>query len=190
VSTPAERTVAREEQAMTDAPDDSGESAGGSDAGAAFDEDELLEQAKQAFHNLYLLSLDDDLLNEVTREFGLDDRLVMATRVRQMANAPVRSVYKLHAVASALNRKPDLETDLLADAMGSAIEDRGGFIDGLRRFAESARHTSGQPDAGRLTPARWVQFLVDVGLQHETEPDGGQGDDGGPEEDEHEGTTP
>jgi hypothetical protein len=129
------------------------------------------EEVRRPFHDLYLLSLPDELREEVVTALpgGVP---VMEGVAEEMHDAPVQPVYKLHAVASALVRKPGLlagptDASFLATAIMTGQDDRGRVEDGLKDFALQQQAEAEHADAGRLTPARWQQFLEAIGRQEE-----------------------
>ncbi len=128
------------------------------------------EEVRRPFHNLYLLSLPAVLL----AQFPDVDHLDLVQMSSNMRDAPVQRVYKLHAVASALVRKPALaegrpDASLLASAIMTDDTDRDVVEQGLIAFANQQQQEADQQDAGRLTPERWHQFLRSIGLDAEEE---------------------
>jgi hypothetical protein len=133
------------------------------------------EEVRQPFHDLYLLSLPDDLLLEIVGARLVDNMPDMAGVAGDMASAPVERVYKLHAVASALTRKPELaeqadDRSSLATAMMTGTDDRPTMEQGLATFASRRQQEAEQSGAGRLTPALWREFLGLLKLADDDEP--------------------
>src|SRR5262245_20359461 len=99
---------------------------------SADEPEDFLAPEREAFQVLYILSLPRDLRDRVLgRDRELPD---MATVAEVIGAAPFKSVYKLHAVASALNRNPELrdQVDNLVVALGK--RGSGPIRAGLLRF--------------------------------------------------------
>jgi hypothetical protein len=130
-----------------------------------------LEAFKRAVHGLYEASLPDD---DVGGPGGTGPPrrggppMGVAGAARSLGAQPgVDRVHKLHAVASALTRNPDLassaeERSGLAEAI---VPDKGGdgrtgeeLAERLREFADRARART-----GGLTPGLWREFVEMVG---------------------------
>ncbi len=125
------------------------------------DDGTVLARFRTAVHELYLASLPDGLRPPGT---NAADAAAALVEVREQG---VNRVFRLHAVASNLNRRPDLvdEPDEPVRRMAEAVFDPANeeqAVDvlefGLRRFALSAPGTG-----SALTPARWRTFLRDIG---------------------------
>jgi hypothetical protein len=122
-----------------------------------------VELFRQAVHGLYLASLPDAVLEELDSQGQLGDALVSVSGAAEVLRAaPVHRLFKLHAVASALNRKPALRAN--RDALAFAIEaeddterDRELLANGLDVFAQEA-----ETQGGGLSPDRWDLFLTAI----------------------------
>lgn len=128
------------------------------------EDDGPLADEREAFQGLYILSLPDDLRDRVFERLRPVDLQEVANVI---ATAPFKLVYKLHAVASALNRRPDLADDEanvghLANALGRPDSEQ--IREGLVRFARSG--PGGDPPPP-LTPERWGEFVEALGLEGE-----------------------
>jgi hypothetical protein len=132
-------------------------------------DDPAEDDVRRAFQDLYLLSLPNQLRREAIRELEAEVPLEMTDLANLMERAPVHRLYKFHAVASAVNRRPTLaEGDgapALAQAMGRR-EDQS-VIDGLQTFANAVKETDDRPSERELTPERWRQFLEALGMEGE-----------------------
>jgi hypothetical protein len=129
------------------------------------------EEVRRPFHQLYLLSVPDEL-RDVVEEF-VPEQPVMETVATDMEAAPVWPLYKLHSVASSLVRKPTLADEgalQLANAMAGPVGDRGKVEKGLHDFADRMKQESDQAGGITLTPDLWRQFLIDVKLLASQEP--------------------
>lgn len=127
------------------------------------DEEVDLESFRRAVHGLYLASLPDRLFDELVSQDRRGDAIVdVPAAAEALAAAPVDRLLKLHAVASALNRKPTLRA--YRDALAFAIEpeddterDRDFLANGLDAFAREA-----EVQGGGLSPDRWDLFLTAI----------------------------
>jgi hypothetical protein len=123
-----------------------------------------VELFRRAVHGLYLMSLEDTFLDLLRGQDRLGDAILSVPEAAAaLARAPVHRLLKLHAVASALSRKPALLLDgtenreALAVAVADDEHSVGDMTAGLERFAQ---RVGDQP--GPLSPARWDQFLEDI----------------------------
>jgi hypothetical protein len=119
-----------------------------------------LESYRRAVHGLYLASLPDVLLEQLAAQDRLGDAIVRVPEAAEvLAAAPVSRLFKLHAVASALNRRPSLieHRDALASVIKADDPDRGvAFMaDRLTQFAATA-----EEQGGGLSPERWDLFVT------------------------------
>lgn len=119
-----------------------------------------LEPFRRAVHGLYLASLPDPVLEELAERELLGDATVdVQQAAHDVAIAPVDRLLKLHATASALNRKPALveHRQSLAEVIAVDDPDRGPtfMADRLLAFAEEAA-----AQGGGLSPGRWDRFLT------------------------------
>lgn len=126
------------------------------------DEEFDLESFRRAVHGLYIASLPNSLREKLVEQGLLGDALVDVPQAAAvLAAAPIDRLLKLHAVASALNRRPDLAENRqeLAEAIAARDPDRDPFMaDRLRDFADEAA-----AQGGGLTPDRWDRFLRVMG---------------------------
>lgn len=134
-----------------------------------------LEEFRRAVHDLYEASLPDELVAGAGVSRRVGGPVGVADAARSLgAQREVDRLFKLHAVASALTRNPDLAEGPearsgLADALvpGGPGEDGGDesgeggdgrtgerLAAGLRRFAARVRDRP-----GGLTPSRWREFV-------------------------------
>jgi hypothetical protein len=120
-----------------------------------------LEKFRKAVHDLYLASLSEGLRRRLSEDYPLPPVIPSIMEIGQMFEGlPVHRWFKLHAVASTLNRRPQLRFDPanlagLASAIRSGDEARDERMpDLLDRFAELA-----QEEPSGLSPRRWVLFL-------------------------------
>lgn len=123
-----------------------------------------LERFRTAVQNLYLLSLTDDQRDRLGARGLLPDIPSMGDIGLELdALTGVDRLFKLHAVASTLNRRPQLRfnresLDGLATAIRSGDRDRNERMpDLLEDFAELAER---EPTG--LTPRRWALFLQTI----------------------------
>lgn len=124
-----------------------------------------LERFRKAVHDLYLVSLTDDQRDRLREAGYLPPDILPIGEIGQMFAEldNVHRWFKLHAVASTLNRRPQLRSDRsslvgLAPAIESGDPDRDREMpDLLHRFAELAEQ---QPTG--LTPRRWALFLETI----------------------------
>jgi hypothetical protein len=128
------------------------------------------EEVSRPFHYLYLLSLPDGLRDQFIEAHHLGGvRLRLQDVADAMRGAPVQRVYKLHAVASALMRKPGLADGAGASHLATAIEtgdaERPDVEGGLRTFAGRQGTGPEQASGRKLTRPSWQEFLGDVGLE-------------------------
>src|SRR5262245_33782226 len=105
---------------------------------SADEPEDVLARGTKAFQDLYVQSLPPDLRDPVLlpdRELWDMDVVAVA-----MAAAPFKSIYKLHAVASALNRNPGLieRVDDLVVALGMGRNER--IKAALEEFARRVPH--------------------------------------------------
>src|SRR5262245_55288884 len=132
---------------------------------SADEPEDVLARGTKAFQDLYVQSLPPDLRDPVL----LPDRELwdMDMVADAMRTAPFKSVYKLHAVASALNRNPGLiaRVDDLVVALGMGRNER--IRDGLEQFAGGVPpwDRSDPSTVPKLTPERWGEFLRALGLE-------------------------
>jgi hypothetical protein len=123
-----------------------------------------LEGFRRAVHGLYLASLPDSVLQELDDQDRFGDAIVRVPEAAEvLAAAPVDRLYKLHAVASTLNRKPALRAQHLgplAAAIDPGDPDRTltALAQDLGEFATQAEELG-----GGLSPARWDLFLATIG---------------------------
>lgn len=155
-------------------PDEPEKPAGDESGGEARDEAAQLEDFRRAVHGLYEASLPDDAAGGTGGPAGEgparrgDPPMGVAGAARSLGAQPgVDRVHKLHAVASALTRNPDLASSAedrsgLAEAI---VPDKGGdgrtgeeLAERLRDFADRARART-----GGLTPGLWREFVTMVG---------------------------
>ena len=140
----------------------------GGGADAAPDDTAELEDFRRAVHGLYEASLPDDVVRGAGTSRRGDPPMGVAGSARSLGAQPrVDRVHKLHAVASALTRNPDLASSA-EDAGGLAeaiVPDKGGdgrtgeeLAGRLREFADRARART-----GGLTPGLWREFVELVG---------------------------
>lgn len=121
----------------------------------------VLVTFREAVHELYRASLPDDLRDPDA------DAAAAARALIEVRDHGVNRLFRLHAVASNLNRRPELiqidndPTRDLAEAIFEPGREEEQAVDtlefGLRRFAQSASRTG-----SALTPARWRTFLHDI----------------------------
>jgi hypothetical protein len=115
--------------------------------------------ARQAVQDTFLATLPPETVERVRRRFPALVIVSPENAFVALGNVVMDPLFKLHAVASGIERQIGLANDGVLEAMANVvvsalgIVDRGGVVEGLRQFAGAAGRSP-----GGLTRARWNDF--------------------------------
>lgn len=135
-----------------------------------------LDQYIDPFYDLYYLSLSDAHRAMAKEKEPRDAEPQLATVATQINESHFDHLVRLHAVARALVRRPELiETDEDAAALAVAVRpddqdpqvppvNESDVAAGIKEFATSLKGTQPLTPPPELTPSLWAKFLTFTGF--------------------------
>jgi hypothetical protein len=149
------------------------------DSDLAASEDPRVLRTREALHDLYFLSLTDEQREAVRDALGFTRTPDLKDIADVLQDAPVHLVLRLHAVASALNRRPALALtkDASAEHLARALHvgpppppDSPSVKSVAERLQDFAMERQGlrEDESEDLTPDVWARFLATMGLDERT----------------------